>query len=99
MTCAIVRGDKPYTVLALGTNGCDKPQAVCPRAPGEDYTKCRTVCEQAGHAEMQAVRNLRDAGLYPAVGAHAYVSGHYWICEPCGRALRDAGVTSVTINA
>ena len=30
--------------------------------------------------------------------AHAIVTGHYWICEPCGRALRDAGVTTVKIH-
>jgi hypothetical protein len=28
----------------------------------------------------------------------AELYGHYWICEPCGAALRDAGVTCITIE-
>ncbi len=76
-----------------GTNDCANPQPVCPRLPGEDYGKCKTICDQAGHAEIEAVRSAGVA----ANGGRATLFGHYWICEPCGAALRDAGVTNVTI--
>lgn len=76
-----------------GENDCENPQSVCPRAPSEGYEKCKSVCNQSGHAEIEA---LRAAGDH-AYGAQADLEGHYWICEPCGRALRDAGIESVVI--
>ena len=88
--CTIVGNDgHSYT----GFNDCANPQAVCPRAPGEGYEKCRSICDQAGHAEIEA---LNLAGL-AARGATALLVGHYWMCEPCGRALREAGVHIVKI--
>lgn len=81
----------------VGENDCAHPQALCPRAPGEGYEKCRTVCGQAGHAEVEALRQCREAGVDPT-GATATLDGHYWICEPCGAALRDAGVRLVIIR-
>jgi len=77
-----------------GENDCANPQPVCPREPGEDYTKCRTICDQAGHAEMEAVKK---AGVW-ACGGTATLFGHYYACEPCARALRDAGVVRIDIR-
>lgn len=76
-----------------GANDCANPQAVCPRLPGEGYEKCQSICQQAGHAEAEAIKT---AGEH-AKGARAELWGHYYICEPCGRALREAGITSLTI--
>lgn len=76
-----------------GENDCTNPQAACPRLPGEGYEKCQSICQQAGHAEVEAVRVAGPA----AQGASAELWGHYWMCEPCGRALREAGITSTTI--
>lgn len=84
-----VRGE-----IFTGENDCANPQTVCPRAPGEDYTKCRTICDQAGHAEIQA---LRLAGVEAREG-YAELFGHYWICEPCGRALVEAGIEEIIIT-
>ena len=78
------------------TNSCANPQAVCPREPGEDYTKCRSICQQSGHAEINALALARKSGIDVRDG-QAIVSGHYWICEPCGRALRDAGIAAITV--
>lgn len=78
----------------VGKNDCANPQSVCPRLPGEGYEKCASICDQAGHAEIEA---LRAAGGH-AAGARAFLVGHYWICEPCGRALREAGVASIEID-
>jgi deoxycytidylate deaminase len=76
-----------------GENDCANPQAVCPRLPGEGYEKCKSICQQAGHAEIEA---LKAAGEH-ARGATAQLWGHYWMCEPCGRALLAAGVGATTI--
>lgn len=77
-----------------GENDCANPQAVCPRLPGEGYEKCKSICQQAGHAEIEA---LKLAGAR-AKGATAYLFGHHWVCEPCGAALRDAEVLSLEIR-
>jgi deoxycytidylate deaminase len=79
----------------VGENDCANPQAVCPRGPGEGYEKCKTICQQAGHAEIEA---LKAAGEH-ARGAEALLYGHYWMCEPCGAAMRAAGIYSIKIVA
>lgn len=84
-----------------GENDCANPQEVCPRAPGEGYAKCASICGQDGHAELVALRKAEswvgNAGG-SLEGAKAVVLGHYWICEPCGRALREAGIKTVEIE-
>ena len=85
----------PEGYVYIGRNDCANPQPTCPRLPGEGYEKCKSICDQAGHAEIEA---LRAAGRNGAKGAHATLTGHYWMCEPCGRALREAGVLSITIE-
>jgi deoxycytidylate deaminase len=77
----------------IGRNDCANPQTTCPRLPGEGYEKCKSICDQAGHAEIEA---LKLAGEH-ANGAKATLLGHYWICEPCGAAIRNAGITALTI--
>lgn len=88
------RGQAPIR----GENDCANPQLTCPRLPGEGYEKCKTVCQQAGHAETEAVRKAIEWGA-ALDGAKAEIGGHYWICEPCGRALLNAGITDVRIIA
>lgn len=79
-----------------GENDCANPQSVCPRAPGEGYEKCRSICQQAGHAEMVALARAKEAGA-DLKNALVTLEGHYWICEPCGRALLEAGVSDIRI--
>lgn len=79
-----------------GENDCENPQDVCPRVPGEGYEKCKTICRQSGHAEMVALQRALEWGANIR-GGRAVINGHYWICEPCGKALRDAGITNVQI--
>jgi deoxycytidylate deaminase len=80
-----------------GCNDCDNPQPTCPRSETDDYSKCVTVCEQQGHAEIQALRRAQRMGI-DLRGATAYIYGHYWMCQDCGKALRDAGVTKIVIE-
>ena len=89
------------TAPIMGENDCANPQPTCPRLPGEGYEKCKTICQQAGHAEIVALRKAEEwTGNigHNLQGAKAFVRGHYWICEPCGKALRDAGISTVTIE-
>jgi len=86
-------GEMEYVV---GNNGCANPQPVCPRGQFDDYTKCKTICQQGGHAEIHALELAHKAGI-DVRGGRAIVTGHYWICEPCGRVLRHAGIKTVTI--
>ena len=83
-------------MLFIGRNDCATPQKVCPREPGEGYEKCKTVCDQFGHAEMQALALCIGMGRDPR-GASVHIMGHYHACEQCCAALRDAGVASITI--
>lgn len=78
----------------VATNYCDTPQTTCPRAgmpTGVGYELCKSVCNQQGHAEVNA---LKLAGKH-AKGATVYVEGHSYACENCTRAAHAAGATIV----
>jgi hypothetical protein len=79
----------------VGTNACANPQEICPRAPGEGYEKCTSICDQRGHAEVQAVAIAGEK----ARGARAYIEGHTYACMACQHALFGAGVLSLSIGA
>ena len=77
----------------IGINFCKNPQKVCPRLEGEDYTKCISVCQQTGHAEINV---LRAAGE-KAKGSIVILSGHDHCCDSCIAAMNEAGVEEVII--
>lgn len=64
-----------------GTNECRNPQAVCPRAPGEGYEKCKSVCDQVSHAERAAIRACVLGGGQ-VKHSTAYVEYAY-VCDDC----------------
>lgn len=90
VTCTIV--SKDYQ-LFVGTNDCIEPQLNCPRVPGENYVKCRTICKQPGHAEMEA---LKLAGVH-ARGGVATIRGINWMCRECQMVMVEAGIVSFQI--
>lgn len=92
VTCTLVTSMGEHFV---GTNWCANPQPTCPRAPGEGYDKCRSICLQSGHAEVDA---LARAGM-KSIGARAYIEGHTYACQHCQEALFGAGVRSLTIGS
>jgi hypothetical protein len=100
MTCA--KRVVTCTIFSAGgssvsaRNDCLNPQEVCPREYGEGYEKCRTVCQQQGHAEVQALSRARQVGLNIA-GGHALIEGHYHACQLCCDMLQRAGVSRITI--
>lgn len=86
-----------WQMPVAGENDCANPQPTCPRLPGEDYTKCKTVCQQDGHAEEIAIQKAKHYRLN-LVGAKARIEGHYWMCQACGKALREAGIVEVSME-
>jgi deoxycytidylate deaminase len=95
VVCTITYGPD-LTDFVIGENDCENAQLVCPREAGDGYDKCKSICGQGGHAEIEAIRKARAAGI-DLRGAKATLMGHYWICEPCGAAIREAGIASITI--
>jgi deoxycytidylate deaminase len=80
-----------------GENSCKTPQTTCPRLPGEGYDKCTHICNQPGHAEVQAINAARALGV-DLKGATAKVFGIDWICKNCGNALHAAGINDIHLN-
>jgi deoxycytidylate deaminase len=82
-----------------GTNACENPQVRCPREVGEGYEKCKSICQQGAHAEINALNAAVAAeGTYVAIDADVVVYGHYYGCEHCSRTLAEAGVRRITIQ-
>lgn len=75
-----------------GENVCLNPQPVCPREEGEGYDKCKTVCQQLHHAEIQAVLAAGE----DAWGGSIRV-GYKYCCAECTRALDAAGVLLIEL--
>lgn len=92
VTCTLVT---PGGECFVGTNECVNPQTVCPRATGEGYEKCKTICRQVGHAEVVALQRAGEQ----ARGARAYIEGHTYACMECQHALFGAGVRSISVGA
>ena len=80
-----------------GENTCATPQEVCPRLPGEGYSKCGSVCNQTGHAEVNAIAAVIADGKQVA-GGHAVLHNHTWFCRDCQEALFAASIKSLSLN-
>lgn len=78
----------------VGENVCSTPQLFCPREGDEGYEKCKTVCNQESHAEINA---LKAAGE-KAKGAYSIVSGINYMCKDCQIALIKAGIKEMRIK-
>ncbi len=89
--CTLITVDGEHII---GENWCVNPQKICPRTPGEGYKKCKSICQQEGHAEAVAVRLAGDK----AKGATAYIEGHTYACMDCQHALFGAGVAFLTVG-
>lgn len=74
----------------VAENVCLNPQPACPRLPGEGYEKCKTICQQIGHAEEQVIRAAGEE----ARGSTIEVT-HWYACKPCESLAHQAGVKEV----
>lgn len=73
----------------IASNTCNNPQQVCPREDGEDYTKCKTICQQPGHAEIEVLKKIHSTDL---TDYDLTIIGHDRMCQDCMNAVADAGV-------
>lgn len=94
VVCYIVTPTGGY---ARGENSCRNPQPTCPRLPGEGYEKCRTICNQRGHAEVEALTQAKEHSLL-LKDATATIYGHWYACTDCSERLRDAGISRLIIE-
>jgi hypothetical protein len=88
-------GHDGYRVI--GHNWCARPQCFCPRAEGEGYEKCSSVCGQLGHAETVAAMMMDMVKDADWAGSAAYLYGHTHFCDSCKAALRERGVTRFVV--
>lgn len=81
----------------FGYNDCANEQKVCPRGPGEGYEKCKSICQQQGHAEEMAILNALGYGA-DLRGATAIISGIGHYCKDCQLKLFAAGVENLKVK-
>ena len=90
---------KDGTVLSMGSignnaahiKGCERVRLNMPT--GQGYELCKG-CHAENHSERQAVFEAEKAG-YEVQGADLYLWGHWWCCEPCWKAMNEAGIRDV----
>ena len=73
-----------------GTNSCDHPVIDCPRIKGEGYAKCKYICRQPCHAEIDAMRQAYLNGS-PLKRGKMIVS-HHRVCDDCQQAMTEAEI-------
>jgi hypothetical protein len=79
----------------VGDNSCADPQTICPRAdspPGVGYEMCEEICQQDGHAEMEAILKSGDEGY----GGTMYLFGIDHVCPEC-QFLADANEIKIVL--
>ena len=72
-------------------NGCERVRRGIPT--GQSYELCEG-CHPKNHSEPRAIADARAQGHNPS-GADLYLWGHWWACEPCWNAMKEAGIDKV----
>ena len=78
----------------VATNRCDHEGDVCPRLgmpTGEGYHLC-----EATHAEEVLIQHLLSIGCES--DGIVWVVGHYYVCEPCAKMLKNCGVQEFRVR-
>lgn len=88
ITVAIVVKDGE--IISVGTNEHKEPCKREGYPTGEGYELCE-YCQYTNHAEYNAVRHT------DVKGATLLLFGHYYVCEPCKKECRIAGIKKITI--
>ncbi len=91
-------------VVARAGNGFNRGPGqvhICPRVvlecpSGTGYDLCM-LHDAPGHSEPMLVEEARRLGV-ETNGADAYMFGHWWACEPCWKALIDAGIRDLYVT-
>lgn len=90
---------KDGKVIGRGANGsnyhdtheCERVKQNIPT--GQGYELCEG-CHPKNHSEPKAIADARTQGHDPK-GADLYLWGHWWCCEPCWKAMIDAGLRNI----
>jgi len=91
IVCAmIISKNKKY----IAYNTCKNPVSICPRMFGEGYEKCKSICKQDNHAEINAI-NLAGKDAY---GSIMIIYGHDYACQNCIDACKKAGISKIIIS-
>jgi deoxycytidylate deaminase len=101
VVCVIM--DANSKVIGVGRNQCAPPLKMdeawrqrreCARIgiqskqEGYDGSGCNSV-----HAEIYAIASMDTSGVRPF---HALIMGHEFACDDCTKALKDAGVSTIS---
>lgn len=92
----IVKDGKTIGQGSIGNNpahikGCVRVKLNMPT--GQGYELCEG-CQPKNHSEASAIRDAKQNG-YDTKRAELYLWGHWWCCEPCWKAMIDAGIKQV----
>ncbi|HWO07555.1 MAG TPA: deaminase [Candidatus Paceibacterota bacterium] len=90
---------KDGVIIGRGANGSDYHKThQCERVrrgipTGQGYELCEG-CHPKNHSEPRAIADaLKNDG--DTRGADLYLWGHWWACEPCWKAITEAGISNV----
>jgi deoxycytidylate deaminase len=76
-------------VVSMATNDHPEPCKREGYPTGIGYELCK-YCQYENHAEYKAVQGQKGGTLY--------LLGHTYACEPCKKAMDDAGVDLVLVT-
>ena len=92
---------KDGKIIGRGANGSDYHEKHgCERAKrgiptGEMYELCEG-CHPKNHSEPRAIADaLKNHTSDDLKKAGLYLWGHWWACEPCWKAIKNAGIKKV----
>jgi deoxycytidylate deaminase len=75
------------------TNECERVKQKIPT--GQGYELCEG-CHPKNHSEPRAIEDAKKNG-HDTNGADLYLWGHWWLCEPCWKAIISAGIKDVYV--
>jgi deoxycytidylate deaminase len=94
----VVYDDK---VIGYGSNGSDyHSKHGCERVKrgiptGQNYELCEG-CHPKNHSEPRAIKDAKEKNpVADLKNSDLYLWGHWWACEPCWKAMDDAGIRNV----
>jgi hypothetical protein len=66
--------------------------------PGHGYEIC-PGCAADAHSEPVTINKAIQAGKYNLLkGSTAYITNHWWACDPCRQKMFDAGVVQIILD-
>lgn len=72
---------------------------LCPREgmkTGEGYEKCKDICKQGFHAEIEACHNAYE-NFRDISGSTLYLIGHTYACEDCISKMKVYGIKKLVV--